>query len=205
MKISRLATLLLSSVIAAAGLLPVTGCLTLNVNLSLPEAAVQRATDDFVRDLYRAKEKDSAPAAKPVEAPKPAALRLEDLLLPTAHAADSLKLDSPKALELRDKLAANVEEIIAQKRAGVLGESNDGMLVLKDAGKLKPLLQKKVQKLVSDENALRVQFYDEVLKSNGLESARLQGIKESFGRSFQSQSPSGTWMQDAEGKWGQKP
>ncbi|MCM2323022.1 MAG: YdbL family protein [Oligoflexia bacterium] len=188
--------------LAALLLLSTTACLTLNVNLSLPEAAVQRATDDYVRELYRAKEKDSAPAAKPAEAPKAS---FSDLLIPSAIAAEALKVDSPRALEIRDKLASKLDEVLTQKRAGVLGEANDGLLTLKAPEKLKPLLLKKVQKLVADENALRGELYDEILKSNGLEPDRLKGIRESFGRSFQAQSPSGTWMQDAEGKWAQKP
>ncbi len=98
-----------------------------------------------------------------------------------------------------------MDEVIEQKKAGVLGESNDGKLVLKDASKLKKLLQTKVENLVKAENADRTELYKEVLSANKLPATKLKNIETSFSRSFQAESPSGTWLESADGVWSQKP
>lgn len=196
------------SIFSLTALGSVAGCLTLNVNVKLPEAAVQSATDDYVRELYRAKKKETTPeATEPSGAPTPAPAKKVSLAfgIAEAHAESPFKVTSAGALRIREKLAAQLDEVLAQKRAGVLGESNEGKLVLKSAEALKPLLRKRVQKLVEDENATRGDLYAEVLSSNGLGSDRLKLIQQSFARSFQAESPSGTWVQDAEGRWSQKP
>ena len=189
--------------IAAAGLIlmaliagPV-ACVTVNVNF--PESAVQKETDDFVRDLYRAKEKGKA-------SPAPSAF-LRFNLINEAYAGPAegnFSVNSAKALQIRDKMSGRVEEILNQKRAGVLGETIDGMLTIKGRDKLKPLLAGKVEKLVADENSDRSDLYAEVARANGLDKGRIKDIQRSFARSFQAESPSGTWVQDPDGKWSQK-
>lgn len=182
-----------------------TACVTVNVNF--PESAVQKATDDYVRDLYRSKEKKSEPEA----APSPSASLYKSIhwVSPwnqTAIADDEVfKVDTDKALTIRDKLAGRLADVIQFKRSGVLGESNDGMLVLKDGKKLKPILLKKVEKIVSDENKDREELYNEIVSANGMNKNRVKNVQKSFARSFQAESPSQSWVQDTEGKWAQKP
>src|SRR5262245_42261329 len=98
-----------------------TACVTVNVNFH--ESAVQKATDDYVRDLYRAKEKGRTPNPAPTtEAPKKGAF--DHWLVNEAWAADAtggFSVNSDRALKIKDRLAANIDEVIAQKRAGVLG------------------------------------------------------------------------------------
>lgn len=181
-------------------------CLTLNVNVKLPEAAVQSAADDYVRELYRAKEKGRNPDPAPSTGPSSSSFPGFSLGFASAWAADPVfKVSSPKALALREKLAAQVGEMLAQKRAGFIGETKGGLVTLRNADQLKPLLLKRIQKLVDDENVLRRELYEEVLQANGLGENRLAQIQESFGRSFQGESPSGTWLEDSTGRWSQKP
>lgn len=195
-----------------AGALGLTACVTVNVNF--PESAVQKATDDYVRDLYRAKEtrKSGAPDSAAPAATKPQAHGFAlPILIASAQAGDAFgeeeafKVSTPRALAIRDKLAGHLSDVLEHKRAGVLGETNDGLLEIREPGKLKKLLARKVEKLVADENADRLDLYREVVKANGLPEARIKNVQKSFARSFQAESPSGTWMQDVDGKWAQKP
>ena len=48
-------------------------------------------------------------------------------------------------------------------------------------------------------------LYAEVADTNGLAGDRATGVKSNFARSFQAESPSGTWLQSADGTWTQKP
>ena len=96
-------------------------------------------------------------------------------------------------------------EVLAAKRSGVLGESQDGMLVIKDSASLKPIQRKKMESLVNSENADRNLLYSEVVQSNSLATTRTMDVQKSFSRSFQSESPSGTWVESESGTWSKKP
>jgi uncharacterized protein YdbL (DUF1318 family) len=206
-----------------------TGCVTVNVNF--PESTVQKATDDYVKELYRAKDRSHSnassdvPGAKkaptapqppnPMTGPgagdgdpgKPGAGQPEswlELVLPSAYAVEAdlqFRVDTPKARKIQEKLAATVGDVIAQKKAGNLGESNDGKLVVKTS---KPLLLKKLDPLVREENEDRDALYEEIVSANKMSKSRLADVRRSFARSFQSESPAGTWIQDTSGSWSQK-
>ena len=192
------------------GALP--GCLTLNVNMTLPEAAVQRATDDYVRELYRAKEKgkSTAPDAAPSPAAKTSMLSID--LIAEAYAGDdvTVKLGGKAVEQIKERQIARMDEINAQKSAGLIGENNEGKLSFRASEKAPKIdVMKKVQKLISDENADRESLYKEVLKANNADHSKLGDIQKSFARSFQVHSPAGTWIQlmdgGMDGQWVRKP
>ena len=188
------------------GLLLFTGLACVTVHVTFPESAVQKATDDYVRELYRAKEKGRPSTPEPSPSLAPMHADLQFTLFTSAHAEELVfKVDSEKALKIRDRLSKRLDDVLAQIRAGVLGEARDGMLQLKEPGKLKKLFTKKIETLVAEENKDRADLYAEVLSSNALPAARLIDIQRSFARSFQAESPSGTWLQGADGTWLQKP
>jgi len=184
-------------------------CVTVNVPVVFPEATVQRATDDYVRELYRAKERGKTPApARGAQNETSAWVALLDFsIFPEAQAADgaAFRVDTQKALKIRENLAGQVSEVLTQKRAGVVGETKDGLLAIRDASKLKKLLLQKVEKLVGDENALRKELYAEVASANNIPASRIGSVQESFARSFQAESPSGSWVENDSGSWNQKP
>ena len=189
----------------------VVSCVTVNVNF--PESAVQKATDDYVRDLYRARERGKTGVSTPEPStpapitPKGAsALPQGTSLMASAWAAEDegFRVSTVKSQAIKENLRSRIDEVLLQKRTGVLGETRDGKLVIRDPSKLKTLLAGKVQRLVSDENSDRKNLYDEVLSANALPAARLKNVELSFARSFQAESPPGTWIQDAEGSWKQK-
>jgi uncharacterized protein YdbL (DUF1318 family) len=211
----------IASLIFFASVLPVltSSCVTVTVNF--PESTVQKATDDYVKELYKAKEKGRAtqktpPAPQPGAGPgagtgdpgKPDAPTswLEQMNpIASAEAAEAnlqFRTDTAKAVAIREKLAAHVSDVIAQKKAGNLGETSDGKLALKTD---KPLLVKKLDSLVKQENDDREALYEEIQTANQMPKSRLADIRRSFARSFQSESPSGTWVQDQTGAWAQKP
>lgn len=179
------------------------GCVTVNVNF--PESAVQKATDDYVRDIYRAKERSKSPNGEPSPAASPVTGAAWNLLAPAFADDEIFKMDSDRALAIKERLRGRVEEVINLKRSGALGETNDGKLVIKEGRNLKKLQAKKAEKVVADENRDRNELYDEILKINGLQAARLKSVQKSFSRSFQAESPSATWVESTDGKWAQKP
>jgi uncharacterized protein YdbL (DUF1318 family) len=192
-----------------ASLALLVACVTVNVNF--PESAVQKASDDYVRDLYRTKEQSKAPLPKTSATPtgSSALLLPRELFqwaIPSALADDlQLNMSSPKIAEIKNKMRAAVPEVIEQKKAGLLGETFDGKIVIHGASNLKPLLRKRLENIVNEDNASRESLYAEVVRSNHLPSENLISVKKTFARSFQAESPSGTWVQNADGSWTQKP
>jgi uncharacterized protein YdbL (DUF1318 family) len=185
-------------------------CVTVNVNF--PESAVQKATDDYVRELYRAKKRPTEPQAEPAPAPTSSWFQGFELI-PSAVAEEipggalEFKVDAPSTAKIRESMRSRLEEVLRFKREGILGESVDGRLAIKDQAKFqsKKLLMKKIDQLMSDENRDRERLYQEVLSLNQLPPARLKNIRKSFSRSFQNESPSGTWVESKEGVWEEKP
>lgn len=187
--------LLFSLVLGFAGLV---SCVTVNVNI--PDSAVQQATDDYVKDLYEAKAK-----TKPAPSPSPSnSHRAQFELIPQAYAdTNAVSTDSPKAHDISERLKVRLADISTLKSAGTLGESNDGKLTIK--GTIKKGDEKRVWKLVNDENGDRFELYHEVVAHNGLNKGNLETIARNFAHSFQKHSPAGTWVQDDAGVWSQKP
>lgn len=188
---------------AAAALLITTalGCVTINVNF--PEGAAQKASDDFVKELYRAR--DRKDGAEPAASPTPSAQQWwHGLTLAEAWAEEPFKVAGPRVAALRERLAKRLDEMLVHKRAGVIGEDNVGLLIIKDQSAVKPMLLPKVKKLVAEENTDRAELYAEIARLNGLKPAAMKDLGRTFGHSFQSESPAGTWVQSDGGDWKQK-
>lgn len=179
--------------------LALVSCVTVNVNF--PESAVQKASDDYVKDLYRTKEQGK-PSNPKTNASPAAALQW---IIPTAEAEPTMDLTSPKIDAIKAQMKAIVPDILEQKKAGVLGEDQNGKLVIKDQSKLKPLLKSKIENLVNEDGKLRESLYGEVISNNHLPANSMPAVKKSFSHSFQGASPSGTWVQGDDGTWSQKP
>jgi uncharacterized protein len=180
-------------------------CVTVHVNF--PESSVQKATDDYVREIYKSKNSKKQDEETPAAKPSSGSSSLIDLLIPSAHAVEvdaTFRTDTANAKQIQSRQARRLDEIDAQKRAGVIGETAAGTLVVKSPDKLKKLLQAKVERVIAEENADREALYKEVLETNKMASNRLKDIQASFARSFQKASPAGTWIEDESGSWKQK-
>ena len=189
-----------------SALAALTACVT--VNVVLPESAVQRAADDYVRELYKAKERSKAttPAAEP--SAKPTTSHFSLISEAFADEAGVFSLKSPKAHAILTKLAPQLHEIDSLKESGQIGEGNDGFLVVKDAGAglsgpKKINAQKNATKVVDAANKLRKELYEEG-QASATGQVKLETIQKSVGHSFEEFSPKGTWIQDAKGAWSKK-
>lgn len=182
-------------------------CVT--VNIKLPESAVQRVTDDYVRELYKVKERKQSTDTED-SATAPTSFFKSFSLVSDAMAEEqdaeltAFKLDSPEVKVIQKEQAAIAAEITQFKRQGVLGESYNGQLVVKDASTVKPILKAKVAKLVEQENGLRTRLIDAAKDSSGASVDR-EVVERSLRKSFQKYSPSQTWLQAEDGEWIKKP
>lgn len=197
--------------IAVVGM--IAACVTVNVNF--PESAVQQAANDFVSDLYKgektvanadAKTTDSdaaalkgsmkktskkkvpqkVPASVPASAPaesKPTSFQIT--LFDSAYAIE-LNTGTPKALELKRKMAARVGDLQTWKQKGVVCETADGMVKLAAPGKAGADAGK-VSALVKAENNDRDELYSEIKSANRMSSDA--PVRKSFAGAFRENSP----------------
>lgn len=185
-----------SAMLAAA----VLGCIT--VNVYFPEGAVQRAADEFVKDLYKSTD-GQRPAGKGAAAPagQPSS---RFSLITEVYAADEINIHSPGAEAIKGRMAPRVSELNGYKAKGVIGETNNGTVMLKDAAGLSLKDRAGVERLIQAENKDRGDLYDEVQKVNNLNDRNQTRIRSHFSKAFQEHSPAGTWIQGGSGGWTRK-
>lgn len=174
-------------------------CVTVNVNF--PESAVQKAADDYVKELYEGKPESGKPdKAAPSTSHKSSEWNIS--LMNEAYAQEiQFRVDTAAAKEIQKRQAGRLKEIEGFKAKGMLGEGVDGLLVVKTD---KKILLDKLQKLADSENSDRKELYDEVIKTNNFPEARRMELQQTFAKSFQSNSVKGTWVEKAPGQWEKK-
>ncbi|MBY0471691.1 YdbL family protein [bacterium] len=189
-------------------------CVTVNVNF--PESAAQKATDDYVRDLYKARERGKStptPPAAGKQSSQNEFIFLDWSIGKTAWAAESaapteaalFSLNSDKARTIKSNQAGRIDKLVKYKAKGLIGETNAGKVKLMDTGKVAELERNLVNALVQAENKDRDALYEEAVRLNGLSSEGLRNVEKTFARSFQGMSPTGTPIQAPDGSWSHKP
>lgn len=190
----------------------VAGCITVNVNF--PESAVQRAADDFVRDLYKGTVAENTTptadhdAAAVKQSVKKTTKKKSEKAAPTKDEpttwqlefgvrsafAQEINTSTPKAQTIKDRMKSRVGAIAKYKQMGAICETSDAMLVLKankagaEAGN--------AAKLVKDENADRDELYVEIQESNKITDRRQTKIRKFFSAAFKENSPAGTCFEN---------
>lgn len=182
------------------------GCVTINVYF--PEAAAQKAADRFIGTVIDqgaapAKEAKPAPPAQPPA--QPSAMLL-DLLVPAAQAAETpdIRVQTPAAEAIRGRMQARFGSTLkALLDAGAVGFSRDGLVAVRDAGKI-PLSQRaQASAAVADENNDRNALYREIARANGHPDWESQ-IRDTFAKGWIERAHAGWYYQDAAGAWKQK-
>lgn len=189
---------------ALFGLLVLSACVTINVYF--PAAEAQEAAREFVEKVIG----DETPGAS--QAPVPAsdagggmASRMLSFFIADAHAqAPDINLKTPAIQAIQSRMAQRFQsQLAAHFDSGALGFGRDGLIVVRDAGKLGLKDRAAVNQSVSEDNRDRAAVYREIAVANGhLEWE--QQIRETFARQWVSSARGGWWYQDAGGAWKQK-
>ena len=201
----KLAYFLLTSLFVA-----LVGCVTINVYF--PEAAAQKAADQFIGTvLDNAKpaaksgdENDTKPA--PANPGKQPSAMLLDLLIPAAYAADTpdIRIQTSTSEAIRARMQQRFQGSLgALFDSGAVGFTRDGLVTVRDASKV-PLNQRaEVNATVADENRDRTALYREVANANGHAEWEPQ-IRATFAKGWIERARAGWYYQDPSGAWKQK-
>ncbi|QNK01573.1 YdbL family protein [Dyella telluris] len=188
-------------------LVALVGCVTINVYF--PEAAAQKAADQFIGTVLdnapapAPKGDETAPPAK--KGSQPSAMLL-DLLIPAAYAADTpnLRIQTATTDAIHGRMQARFRDTLAPLfNSGVVGFTQDGLVAVRDAGKV-PLDQRSaVNAAVADENRDRNALYREVANANNHPDWEGQ-IRTTFAKGWIERARAGWYYQDTSGAWKQK-
>jgi uncharacterized protein YdbL (DUF1318 family) len=188
-------------------LVALVGCVTINVYF--PEAAAQKAADQFIGTVLDssapAQPAKDEPAPPPKKNNQPSAMLL-DLLIPAAYAADApnLRVQTATTEAIHGRMQARFRDTLTPLfNSGAVGFTQDGLVAVRDAGKL-PLDQRAgVSAAVADENRDRNALYREVANANNHPEWEAQ-IRATFAKGWIERARPGWYYQDPSGAWKQK-
>jgi len=192
-----------------AMLVALVGCVTINVYF--PEAAAQKAADQFIGTVLdnaapAPTPKNDEPAPPPKKGSQPSAMLLVDLLIPAAYAADTpnLRIQTATTEAIQGRMQARFHDTLAPLfNSGALGFTQDGLVAVRDAGKV-PLDQRAgLNAAVADENRDRNALYREVANANNHPEWESQ-IRSTFAKGWIERARPGWYYQDSAGAWKQK-
>jgi uncharacterized protein len=183
------------------------GCVTINVYF--PEAAAQKAADQFIGNVLETASPATTPAPKEqkpaADAQHPSAMLL-DLLIPAAYAADTpnIRIQTPATEAIRGRMHDRFQGALGDLLdSGAVGFTNDGMVAMRDAAKV-PLSQRaQANATVADENRDRTALYAEIANANNHPEWAPQ-IRTTFAKSWIEKARAGWYYQNAAGAWQKK-
>lgn len=183
------------------------GCVTINVYF--PEAAAQKAADQFigtVLDKAAAPAKPAPETSEPSGKPTRPSAMLLDLLVPAAYAGDApnIRIQNSTTEAIRQRMQARFNGSLgAMFASGAVGFTHDGMVAVRDAAKV-PLNQRsQLNATVAEENRDRAALYREVANANGHPEWEPR-IRATFAKGWIERAPAGWYYQNASGAWQRK-
>lgn len=184
-------------------------CVTINVYF--PAAEAKEAAKEFVEKVIG---DEAAPSRDKADAPGGGGmsawrLRIDPLSLvgigsAYAQGQPDITIRTPAIQAIQARMAARFDASLrAGFDSGALGFGRDGLVVVRDAGKLELKDRVGMQQAVADDNRDRKAVYHEVAVANGHPEWEEQ-IRGVFARQWIDSARSGWWYQDAGGGWKQK-
>jgi uncharacterized protein YdbL (DUF1318 family) len=185
---------------AAVGLVFVLACIT--VNIYFPEATVRQAAAEIVEEIRKDDiEKKGSQAA--LEMP---ALRESTSFsfVPAAYAQEATSVSTPAIRALKDSMKSRFPSLKPYFDAGNIGETNLGMLEVRDEAGLNLQAKAAVRNLVKDENSDRARLYAEVAQALKIEASQIEKIQKIFAAEWAKSAAAGWWIQQEDGAWVKK-
>jgi uncharacterized protein YdbL (DUF1318 family) len=177
---------------AAAGLVFVLACIT--VNIYFPEATVKAAAAEIVDEVRKTEGEKKAPDA----------VAGTFSLVPAAYAQEATSVSTPAIRALKESMKNRFASLKPYFDAGNIGESNKGLLEIRNEAGLALQAKGALRNLVRDENGDRSKLYAEVAKALNIEASQIEKIQKIFADEWARSAAAGWWVQKADGAWAKK-
>lgn len=178
-------------------------CVTINVYF--PEAAADKAAQQFVDKVLEAAPKAAPPPNdQPPPGRSPGAMLL-DFLVPSAYAQSAnINIQTPQIQAIQSRMQQRFASSLAPYFAsGAIGFSADGLVAMRDAAAVPLPERAALNTAIADENRDRQAVYREIAVANGHSEWESQ-IRSTFAKQWIQQAKPGWYYQDAGGAWKQK-
>jgi len=185
---------------AVTGLVFVLACIT--VNIYFPEATVKQAAAEIVEEIRKDDIGKKAPQAA-LELP---ALRGSSTfsLVPAAYAQEATTVSTPAIRALKESLKNRFALLKPYFEAGNIGETNTGLLEVRDESGLNLQAKAALRNLVKDENGDRAKLYAAVAQALKIEASQIEKIQKIFAAEWAKSAAAGWWIQQEDGTWAKK-
>ncbi|RMH18408.1 MAG: DUF1318 domain-containing protein [Acidobacteria bacterium] len=199
---------------AVAALAFAVGCITINVYF--PEAEIKELSERIEEAIQQraAEGAGGARAARPAAAPArragllPALLRLTAAPVLAQSAEEKVappEVTSPAIRKIIESRARRLAELNRLKGLGVVGESKDALVVIRNLDALPDLRARAAaQRLVKEENADREALFKEIAAVKNVDLSQLPRIRETYAVTLRQKARKGDWIQLPDGTWQQK-
>jgi uncharacterized protein YdbL (DUF1318 family) len=192
---------LAGSAVLAVSLTIVLACIT--VNLYFPEAEVKKTADEIVEEIRQKEAKDKpAPEAVKKEARGSASVGFR--LIPAAFAQQETSVSNPAIRALKQAMKQRFPSLKPFYDADRIGESNTGLVEVREEGGLSLKDKAALRGLVKDENDDRMKLYAEVAKALNIDPGQIGRIQKIFAASWINAASPGWWVQEENGEWVKK-
>jgi len=180
-------------------------CVT--VNIYFPAAAIQKAADQIVDDVRK------SPEPKPEQTPEQKQDKTSFLdrlrfirfgATEAQAAAVDINVSTPAIRGLKASMANRFPQLQPLYNKGALGETNNGLVAIRDTSALSLKEKADVNRLVDQENADRQALYAEIIRANNLDMGRMGELQRLFANSWRDRSNPGWWIQLDSGQWSKK-
>ena len=178
-------------------------CVTINVYF--PEAAAEKAAEQFVGKII---DSDAAPSAPAPETKPPGnspGAMLLDFLVPSASAQQAnIDIQTPQIQAIQSRMSQRFSGSLSRYFAsGAAGFTRDGLVAVRDASSV-PLAERAgLNQAVADENRDRQAVYREIAVANGHPEWEAQ-IRATFAKEWIQKARPGWYYQNASGAWTKK-
>ncbi|WP_300616865.1 YdbL family protein [Dokdonella sp.] len=194
---------LLIGLVATTAFALLAACVTINVYF--PEAAADKAAQQFVDKVLEAAPKGPPPSNDPPPPGKSPGAMLLDFLVPSAYAQSAdISIQTPQIQAIQSRMQQRFASSLSSYFAnGAIGFTADGLVAMRDAAAV-PLPQRAaLNTAIADENRDRQAVYREIAVANGHAEWESQ-IRGTFAKQWVQQAKAGWYYQDASGAWKQK-
>jgi uncharacterized protein len=186
--------------VAAVGLVFVLACIT--VNIYFPEATVKQAAEEIVTEIRKTDAEKKGPEAV-LQRPAPREASSFSLV-PAAYAQEATNVSTPAIRALKESMKTRFAALKPYFDAGNIGETNKGMLDVRDETGLNLQAKAALRNLAKDENGDRTKLYAEVAKALNIEASQIEKIQKIFAAEWAKSAAAGWWIQQEDGAWVKK-
>ncbi|MBO1223749.1 MAG: YdbL family protein [Candidatus Scalindua sediminis] len=180
-------------------------CAVITVNVYFPTEAIEEAAEKIINEIEGEEESQVIPDESSSQSHFWSNVPFYVLGNSTVYAQEiDLNLTTPAIRKVIATMKTRNSKVMHFKDKGLIGETYDGMLAIRDMSDLSGEDIRTIKRLLRAENNDRKTLYKELAVANKISLSEISRIKTVFAKTRRTKGKPGHWFQDEKGKWTQK-